>query len=212
MPWMGIVACIALCGCKFDTSTSAASQGEIDGSVTGDALGGVEGTPDANGNVSPVDAAVSSVDADVSSVDAAVSSVDASFQSACANSCPGAGGICDADGTCKIYCNEFTNCGTVNCPQDVPCDVVCMKVNGGVPGNACDSVVCSSTMPCVVRCTNGTGSDFKACNGVSCNNNCSCQVNCVGEDSCSNLACNNPGNCDKNDSCQGSGATCNSCS
>jgi hypothetical protein len=189
--WSVIFLCLVMIGCRFDTSTVNPPEtgAEIDGAVV-------------NGSI---DADLLAIDADLTDIDAQVSTPDASD---CGTDCLAKGGTCGLGGTCEFTCTDFTSCGSIACPYDVPCVVTCTNTLGGA--SPCGSIACSNAMPCVVNCIDATGNDNTACGSVSCNNTCSCQVNCTGSDNaCGSLACNS--DCGGDESCDGTG-DCNTCS
>ena len=198
MRWTGLLACMVLCGCNFDASTSAPSSDQIDGAVVIDDSG-VDDSSSALG------------DGGMLPVDAASPPADASTYLACLLPCMLNDGICLPDGTCQFTCTDSNPCDAVTCPQEVPCSVTCTTTQADTV--ACGAIACSNAMPCTVTCTNASGQEENnGCQSVSCNNNCSCDVTCTGDNACGSVSCSGGGDtCEIDNGCSGSGAQCNSC-
>jgi len=123
-------------------------------------------------------------------------------------------GTCDG-GVCVIDCSAPDSCpGTIACPPNIPCRVVCGD-------SACDrNVECRLATACEVACvgTNSCAEEIRcglapctvtcsgdgACKRVKCKDACSCDATCSGEGACTDTT-----ECPLGDPCR-LGAGCSS--
>ncbi|MCX5741188.1 MAG: hypothetical protein NT062_01675 [Proteobacteria bacterium] len=102
--------------------------------------------------------------------------------------CPAACDACDlVTKTCKINCNNASDCTGLSCPDGYACDITCRT-------NACPFIDCTKGASCKVACnganscgqiTCGTGrcdiacnQNSNACGIIDCQSSCACDVTC----------------------------------
>jgi hypothetical protein len=107
-------------------------------------------------------------------------------------------------GPCTIECSGSASCTAVSCGSAPSCNVNCAAAS------SCWTTVLCAASKCAVRC----GVDTSCRGGVDCSTACACQTNCAPggctqgrwTHTCPSTSCQNP-----DDSCNDTGAGCNTC-